>query len=87
METHPGIPTSTLRIVASDRPGLLSALGGLFVELGISVQRARITTLGERVEDVFEITNRARRAITHSGQADAITETIRRKLDAEIAGA
>ena len=87
VETHPGTATSTLRIVASDRPGLLSALGGLFAELGISVRRARITTLGERVEDVFEITNRAKRAITHSGQADTITETIRRKLDAEIAGA
>ena len=86
LETQPGAPTSMLRIVASDRPGLLSALGGLFAELGISVTRARITTLGERVEDVFEVTNRAKRAITHSGQADTITETIRRRLDAEVAG-
>ena len=86
LETHAGATTSTLRIVASDRPGLLSALGGLFAELGISVTRARITTLGERVEDVFEVTNRAKRAITHSGQADTITETIRRRLDAEVRG-
>ena len=86
LETRPGAATSILRIVASDRPGLLAALGGLFAELGISVTRARITTLGERVEDVFEVTNRAKRAITHSGQADTITETIRRRLDAEVAG-
>ena len=84
LETRPGAATSTLRIVASDRPGVLSALGGLFAELGISVARARITTLGERVEDVFEVTNRAKHAITHSGQADAVTETIRRRLDAEV---
>ena len=86
LETRPGAATSILRIVASDRPGLLAALGGLFAELGISVTRARITTLGERVEDVFEVTNRAKRAITHSGQADTITETIRRRLDAEVRG-
>ena len=86
LETRPGAATSMLRIVASDRPGLLSALGGLFAELGISVTRARITTLGERVEDVFEVTNRAKRAITHTGQADTITDTIRRRLDAEVAG-
>ena len=84
LETRPGAATSTLRIVASDRPGVLSALGGLFAELGISVTRARITTLGERVEDVFEVTNRAKHAITHTGQADAVTETIRRRLDAEV---
>ena len=86
LETRPGAATSTLRVVASDRPGVLSTLGGLFAELGISVTRARITTLGERVEDVFEVTNRAKHAITHNGQADAVTETIRRRLDAEVRG-
>ncbi|MDE0193134.1 MAG: ACT domain-containing protein, partial [Gammaproteobacteria bacterium] len=85
LTTEPGARTSTLRVVASDRPGLLATLGGLFEELGISVRRARITTLGERVEDVFEITNRAQHAITHPGLTHAITETIRSTLDAEIA--
>ena len=83
--TKPGAPTSTLRVVASDRPGLLSTLGGLFVELGINVCSAGITTLGERIEDVFEITNQARHPITHSGQTQAVVEAIRTKLDAEVA--
>ncbi|MCY3838628.1 MAG: [protein-PII] uridylyltransferase, partial [Gammaproteobacteria bacterium] len=85
LTTEPGARTSTLRVVASDRPGLLATLGGLFEELDISVRRARITTLGERVEDVFEITNRAQHAITHPGLTHAVTETIRSTLDAEIA--
>ena len=85
LTTEPGARTSTLRVVASDRPGLLATLGGLFEELDISVHRARITTLGERVEDVFEITNRAQHAITHGGLTHAVTETIRSTLDAEIA--
>ncbi|MCE2459417.1 MAG: [protein-PII] uridylyltransferase [Pseudomonadales bacterium] len=85
LATDPGARTSTLRVVASDRPGLLATLGGLFEELDISVRRARITTLGERVEDVFEITNRAQHPITHPGLTHAVTETIRSTLDAEIA--
>ena len=85
LATEPGARTSTLRVVASDRPGLLATLGGLFDELDISVRRARITTLGERVEDVFEITNRDRHPITHAGVTQAIAETIRATLDAEIA--
>ena len=85
LETLPGARMSTLRVEASDRPGLLAALGELFVELGITVHGARITTLGERVEDVFEVTNRAQRALTHSGHVQTITETIRRRLDEQIA--
>ena len=87
IDAAPGARTSTLRVVASDRPGLLAALGGLFAELDISIHSARITTLGERVEDVFEITNRAKRAITHSGHAHTLAEAIRARLDAEVAHA
>ena len=85
LATQPGARTSTLRVVASDRPGLLATLGGLFDELGVNVRGARITTLGERVEDVFEITNRSQHPITHPGLIHAITETIRSTLDAAIA--
>ena len=84
METPPGARASTLRVIASDRPGLLATLGALFAELDINVRGARITTLGERVEDVFEITNRDKRAITHSGHAQTIAEAIRARLDAEV---
>ena len=87
METPPGASTSTLRVVAADRPGLLATLGALFAELDVNVRGARITTLGERVEDVFEITNRGKRAITHAGHAQTIAAAIRVRLDAQVAEA
>ena len=77
LETTPGASTATLHVVAADRPGLLTALGGLFAELALNVRRARITTLGERVEAVFEI----KRVDTHSGHARTLAAAIRQRLD------
>ncbi|MYE11995.1 MAG: [protein-PII] uridylyltransferase [Gammaproteobacteria bacterium] len=71
---------SRLRVVCSDRPGLLALLGMLFVELGIGVRRARITTLGERVEDVFVID-----PIRDPVEVERIENTIRTRLDEEVA--
>ena len=42
-------------MIAPDRPGLLAKIADVFVEMNITIINARITTLGERVEDVFEV--------------------------------
>jgi [protein-PII] uridylyltransferase len=44
-----------LSVTATDRPGLLYALGRVFAEHGVNLQMAKIMTLGDRVEDVFVI--------------------------------
>ena len=44
-----------LSIVTTDRLGLLASIARVFVQYGINLVTARITTLGERAEDVFLI--------------------------------
>ncbi len=48
---------TVVEIVAADQPGLLSQLGMAFDHCGIQIHDAKITTIGERVEDIFFITN------------------------------
>jgi [protein-PII] uridylyltransferase len=44
---------TTLEISTADRPGLLARIGSVLSRHGVTVQGAKIQTLGERVEDIF----------------------------------
>ena len=46
-----------LEIIAMDRPGLLASIGQVFQDLKIHIHSAKITTFGERAEDVFTVSN------------------------------
>ncbi|HVC36962.1 MAG TPA: [protein-PII] uridylyltransferase, partial [Gammaproteobacteria bacterium] len=54
---------TVLEISAGDRPGLLSLIGQALGQCGIRLQNAKITTVGERAEDVFFITDAGDRPI------------------------
>ncbi len=47
-----------LTVIAADRPGLLHGIALVLARHGVSVQTAKIATLGERVEDNFLISGR-----------------------------
>ena len=48
---------SLVEIEALDAPGLLAKIGELFVELEFNLHMAKISTIGERAEDLFIVSN------------------------------
>jgi len=70
---------SALELVAGDRPGLLCDIGKVLWEERIDLQGARISTIGERAEDVFYITDIAQRPLD-----DATAEKLKHKLTAAL---
>jgi len=54
-----------LSLVAADRPGLLYTVANTLAEHGANLQTAKITTLGERAEDVFLISGGDLRETQH----------------------
>jgi [protein-PII] uridylyltransferase len=46
-----------MELIAADRPGLLSEVGKVFKAERVSINGAKIMTVGERAEDVFYITD------------------------------
>ena len=73
--------TAVLNITASDRPGLLANIALVLVELGLEITSARITTLGERVEDVFLVTRVDGESLNDAQQRYTIEQAIRQRLD------
>jgi len=52
-----------VEIVVGDRPGLLFQIAKIFDQEQVALQNAKIMTVGERAEDVFFVTNPARRPL------------------------
>ncbi|MDR2212098.1 MAG: [protein-PII] uridylyltransferase [Pseudomonadales bacterium] len=77
-------PYSILEVLCLDRPGLLAVIGHIFVELNIKMHNAKITTMGENVEDVFFITDEHNRPLRDPALADTLQTRIRERLDAEL---
>jgi [protein-PII] uridylyltransferase len=76
---------SMLEVITPDRPGLLARIGRIFFEYEIKLQAAKIATLGERVEDVFFITNKMQQPIEDSDLCEAIQLAICKELDEQAA--
>ena len=81
LENGTGQRYSTLSVRTTDRPGLLARIGALFFELEVALLEARIVTLGERVEDVFHIQDRAGAPITDPEAIYQLENTLRQALD------
>ena len=75
-------PVTILEITAPDRPGLLARIGRIFLEFDLSLQNAKIATLGERVEDVFFITDADNQPLSDPQLCSRLQEAIVQQLQA-----
>ena len=57
-----------LFLVTSDRPGLLATISRIFLNENINLHNAKIATAGERVEDMFYISNQQGRTLDKKEQ-------------------
>lgn len=73
---------STLEVNCIDKPGILAAIGKVFAERDIQLLNARIVTLGERVEDLFYITDADDKAITNAEQIAELKAALTQELSA-----
>jgi [protein-PII] uridylyltransferase len=84
ISNDPIMHQTVLEVSSPDRPGLLARIGSIFVEFGISVRKAKIASIGERVEDYFFITDANEQPISDPALCHRLQDTICRQLDEQI---
>ncbi len=72
---------TVLEVATPDRPGLLARIGEIFIDHAIALQAAKIQTLGERVEDVFFLSERGGGQITDTERLGSLQRAIEAALD------
>ena len=71
-----------LEVITPDRPGLLAHIASIFLRYEINVYNAKIATLGERVEDIFYLTDSNHQPLTDTEFNNRLQQTICNELDA-----
>jgi len=69
-----------IELITTDHAGLLSKIGRAFVQKGIHLHSAKITTIGSRAEDMFYITDNQSQPITDTTKQEQIREEILKML-------
>ncbi|WP_082880342.1 MULTISPECIES: [protein-PII] uridylyltransferase [unclassified Oleiphilus] len=75
---------TVMEVVTPDRPGLLARIGQALLKHNLSLINARIATLGERVEDVFFITDTDGQPLSDAMICEALQHDICTLLDEQV---
>ena len=70
-----------MELFTADRPGILSRVAQALMDSDADLQNAKITTVGERVEDIFFITDSEGQAITDQHCLDELRQLIIETLE------
>ena len=74
---------TVMEVITADRPGLLSDVGRALMACEIHLQNAKISTIGERVEDVFFIVNNDHQPVNDEAQLETLKQTLIEYLDSQ----
>jgi [protein-PII] uridylyltransferase len=72
---------TVMRLVTLDRPGLLAEVGAVFDACGISLQNAKIATVGAEADDIFFITTAEGTPVTERNVLNCLCEEIHSRLE------
>ena len=72
---------TVMEVITPDRPGLLARIGQVLLEHRVRLTNAKIATLGERVEDVFFITDEHGGPLRDPGVCQALQQDLCTMLD------
>ncbi|MBO6850644.1 MAG: [protein-PII] uridylyltransferase, partial [Marinobacter sp.] len=72
---------TVIEVITPDRPGLLARVGQVLLEHRVRLTNAKIATLGERVEDVFFVTDEQGEQISDPAVCQTLQEDLRTMLD------
>lgn len=75
-----------MEVITPDRSGLLARIGKILLEHGVRLVSAKIATLGERVEDVFFITDEGGHPLSDADLCLRLQDALCQQLD-EVSGA
>lgn len=80
-EKHEVQNQTIMKVIAYDRPGLLSKIGSAMHACNVTLHKAKIATFGEKAEDIFFITDNQGNTITDEKQLECLEQTITEGLD------
>lgn len=70
-----------MKVVAYDRPGILSEIGEAMHHCEVTLHKAKVATYGEKAEDIFFITDKKGEMLMEKKQFDCLEKTIIEGLD------
>ena len=84
ISNDPNLQQTVLEVITADRPGLLARIGHIFVQFGITLRKAKIANVGERVEDFFFITDHDDQPISDPDLCQTLQKAICEQLDQHV---
>lgn len=82
--TDPDRQMTIMEISTSDRPGLLARIGRVLLECHVHLHQAKIINVGERVEDIFYITDANHEPLTDISLLNDLEQRLTEALDKQV---